>query len=145
VVIEYGLLPEGIRPVAITVRAGKGTGSVNATMLRALKVSELAQAGIINGILRTRHEEAPEGETHITLLPPLDPRDRELARLRGPIRSSLEVAATVYNIAQIAGLPPVQQLMTELGLPRATASAWVKRCKELGLITSPEGEHDGEH
>jgi len=69
-----------------------------------------------------------------------DLSDEEVARLRkqGPTDETLGWVAYFYNLAGILGLPPAKQVEVSLRVPRTTASKWVRRAKEKGLI---DGEH----
>lgn len=63
-------------------------------------------------------------------------------RSRGPSNGrTLEVVAQAYNVAQALGIPVskhVQRVFSANGkldpLPRATASGWIRRAKDQGLI-----------
>jgi hypothetical protein len=51
---------------------------------------------------------------------------------------TLEWVAFFYNLGRAVGLPPARQVELELNVPRTTASKWVRRAREEGLI---HGEH----
>jgi transposase-like protein len=55
------------------------------------------------------------------------------------------VAAWVYNVASLVGLPPAKKVERELGLPRTTASKWIRRARDMGLISPEERNTDGKH
>jgi len=112
--------------------------------LRAVKVWDLARAGIITGAHRGRSEATSDGGTATELLSTsLTDQDTELIRLRGPVRESLEWAAWFYNLARVLGLPPAKQVELELGLPRTTAAKWIRRARDMGLISPTEGSTNG--
>jgi hypothetical protein len=135
-----------IKPTSITVEAANGTDPIDGTVLRGARVRELVQHAANPGLTRYEAEPTPDGGVSITILSTdLDEKDRELIRLRGPVDSSLEWVAFVFNAAVALGVPPVQQVMQELGLTRSTANKWIARCRAQGKITSPERDHDGQH
>ena len=49
-------------------------------------------------------------------------------------RESLEWVAYLYNIAELVGLTPARQVADGLNLPHSTATKWIKRAKDIGLI-----------
>lgn len=57
----------------------------------------------------------------------------------------LAQAARVYRRALLVGRPPVDAVMTGLGLPRTTASRWITRARDRGLLTvrDPRGRRTG--
>jgi len=144
--LRLDMTPDGIRPVSVTVTAPEGSPPVTGTTLRAVQVQNLTRTGIIQGALRGRSETTVKDGTSIELLSPSrTEQDIELIRLRGPVRESLEVAAYLYNLAGLIGLHPAKEVERELGLPRTTATKWIRRARDMGLIGPTEGSTDGEH
>lgn len=144
VAITFGMTADGPRPAAVTVTAAEGSPPVTSSTLRAVKVWDLARAGIITGAHRGRSEATSDGGTATELLSTsLTDQDIELIRLRGPVRESLEWAAWFYNLARVLGLPPAKQVELELGLPRTTAAKWIRRARDMGLISPTEGSTNG--
>ena len=130
----------------MTVTAPEGSPPLTSTILRAVPVQRLARAAILAGVQRGRRKRTSDGGTSTEILSPgLDDKDLELVRLRGPVPESLEVAAWVYNVAHLVGLPPARQVELTLGLPRTTASKWIKRARDMGLIGPEERNTDGKH
>jgi hypothetical protein len=144
VTLGLDMTADGIRAVSVTVTTDSGV-PVTGTMLRALKVADLTRAVIPDVLMRGRSGRAGNDIT-ITILPATlnDDRDRELVRLRGPVRESLEWAAWFYNVGLLAGVPPLRQVELGLGLPHSTASKWIARARAAGLIGT-EKFIDGEH
>lgn len=95
----------------------------------ALPVAELAQV-ITGHAFRGAREVTADGEVHIQLFS-LSEQEAELIRLRGPVASSLEHAARIYNAAE-RGLDPARQVELVIGLPRTTVTRWVRRAREAG-------------
>jgi hypothetical protein len=132
---------EGIRPTSVKVTAQEGSPPVTGTTLRALRVWDLARTAIPEGLSQGVRTEQADG-SFVTQFNPVygDLSDEEVARLRkqGPTDETLGWVAYSYNLAGILGLPPARQVEVDLGVPRTTASKWVRRAKEKGLI---DGEH----
>lgn len=137
---------KGIRPVSVKVVAPAGQ-AITSTELRAVRMGELWRDAILRTVTRGYSKAtADDGAERADLMATgLSDQEVELIKLRGPVRESLEVAAWLYNVACVIGLPPAKEVERGLGLPRTTASKWIRRAREMGLITSTEGSADGEH
>jgi hypothetical protein len=140
VTIGLDMTADGIRPVCVTVAVPEGSPPVTSTVLRAVPLQELTRAGILTGALRGRLGTTDGGGISIDILSTnLTDQETELIRLRGPVPESLEWAAYLYNMAELVGLPPARQVADGLGLPHPTATKWIKRAKDMGLIGPKEG------
>jgi hypothetical protein len=53
----------------------------------------------------------------------------------GPTTRALEWVAYYYQFAVLFGESPVSEVMTGLSLPRSTASRWITRARDRGLLT----------
>jgi len=128
---------EGIRPTSVKVTAQEGSPPVTGTTMRALRVWDLARAAIPFGLSQGVQTEQEDG-SFVTQFDPVDGdlSDEDVARLRaqGPTDETLGWVAYFYNLAGILGLPPAKQVEVSLKVPRTTASKWVRRAKEKGLI-----------
>jgi hypothetical protein len=125
---------EGVRPTSVTVSADKGGPPVTATVFRDVPVGQLTQHAIALAAMRGRRTRT-KGTTEIDVLDSaLTDEQAELLRLRGPTDESLEWAAYFYNLARLVGRPPAREVELSLGLPRTTASKWIRRAREKGLI-----------
>jgi hypothetical protein len=69
-----------------------------------------------------------------TAAPVLTEQEVELARLRGPVDSTLRTTAAIYKAAAAVGDPPLQAVERTLGLPRSTAGRWVSLARGRGLL-----------
>jgi hypothetical protein len=119
------MTPDGVRPTSVEV---DGIGNaVTGTTLRSLRVWELAKEAIHLGLDRSGG-----------LATRLSAERAEHLRAIGPKRETLEWVAFFYNLGRAVGLPPARQVEIELNVPRTTASKWVRRAREEGLI---HGEH----
>lgn len=116
----------------IQVEAQAGGAPVNSTVLHAVAVGELVKTVTGRIAFKGWKRAAGNGE-EITLLALTD-QEAELVRLRGPVPSSLEWTAKIYTAAQAAGLDPVQMVTRVIGLKPPTATRWVRRAKDQGLI-----------
>jgi hypothetical protein len=64
----------------------------------------------------------------------LSDQDVAYLRLQGPTDDSLEWVAYFYNLAGVLGLPPARQVEVGLDLPRTTATKWIRRARDKGLL-----------
>jgi hypothetical protein len=133
------LTAEGVRPTSVTVTAHEGSPPVSGTTLRALRVWDMARDGILAGVNRgsssTSHGVTRWAMTLADTTPGLS--DDEVARLRlqGPTDETLGWVAYFYNLAGVLGMPPARFVEVNLVVPRTTASKWVRRAREKGLIS----------
>lgn len=122
--LRLEMTEQGIRPTVVTVESEDDPpSSVTGTTLRAVKVWELAVEGIRLGLSR-------EGGKATML----SAERAEQLRALGPKPETLEWVAFFYNLGAATGLPPARQVELGLGVPRTTASKWVRRAREAGLI-----------
>lgn len=135
--LELDMTREGIRAVAVTVASQDGATPVALTTLRAVKVWELTQRAIASAVERGYAEGSPDGPYDVTTTSWGQLSDQDAARLRaqGPTDEALGWVAFHHNLAAVLGLPPAKQVEVNLGLPRSTASKWVRRAREKGLLT----------
>lgn len=130
---------EGIRPISVQVYAPEGSPPVSGTTLRAVRVWALVQHALTVAV---EHGQAnmTEREGHVAIVGrAVELSDEDVARIRaqGPTDESLAVVARFYNLAGVLGLPPAKQVELNLDLPRTTASKWVRRAREKGLLGDP--------
>jgi hypothetical protein len=52
----------------------------------------------------------------------------------GPSEDDLRAVADVYQLAYVTGGAPTKTVMERLGLPRSTASRWIRMARERGLL-----------
>ncbi|HEY8589544.1 MAG TPA: hypothetical protein VIL55_08330 [Naasia sp.] len=52
----------------------------------------------------------------------------------GPTRDTLELVQLAYGVAALAGQPPMQAVAAELGIPTRTATHWIARARQAGLL-----------
>ena len=52
----------------------------------------------------------------------------------GPSEDDLRAVADVYQLAYVTGGAPTKTVMERLGLPRSTASRWIKMARDRGLL-----------
>ncbi|MEE6295705.1 hypothetical protein [Georgenia wangjunii] len=131
---------EGVRPVTVKVTAQEGSPPVSGTVLRAVRVWDLAVEAILRAVRPSEVESTGGGVRVTRIASSAALSDEDVARLRaqGPTDETLRWVAYFYNLGAVIGLPPARQVELNLGLPRTTASKWVRRAREKGLI---RGEH----
>lgn len=123
-----------LEPVEITVRATGGT-PVTSAKLRQLPIKELTRA-VIERHVGERDAEQGSVSFGAALL---DPQEVEMIRLRGPVDESLRVAASIYELARMTGLPPAREVEKVLGMPRTTVSKWIRRARDRGFLEGDDG------
>jgi hypothetical protein len=130
------LTAEGIRPTSVCVTSQPGNAPVSGTTLRAVRVWDLAREVIVTNVMPGRGD-VPSGGIPVTI-----GQGPDVSRLRalGPVDETLKWVAYFYNLAGILGLPPAKQVETALGVPRTTASKWVRRARDRGLIPSRDDD-----
>lgn len=52
----------------------------------------------------------------------------------GPSNESLRWVARIYTIAEAFNLPPGQAVREQLGMPTPTASVWIRRARDRGIL-----------
>lgn len=100
--------------------------------MRALKVGELVKEAVTAEVMPGRGD-AGGGDYEFAIV---DFSEAEAARLRaqGPTDETLKWVAFFYGLGSVLGLPPAKQVESNLGVPRTTASKWVRRARERGLL-----------
>lgn len=67
-------------------------------------------------------------------------RDREAIVAGGPSSwETLRAVARVYRAAEILGLRPAKAVQDHLGLTAPTATLWIRRARDIGLIRGDDG------
>lgn len=138
---------EGLRPTAITVSSSLGK-EITSTDLRNVNVKSLWRTAIVDHVTYIRlfrfDWEKWDGKIGVTGSIRLPDDILEKLRLRGPDRSTLEYVADLYMFADSIGLAPalyVQQIFAGEDLeplPRTTATKWIKKARDLGMIHESE-------
>ncbi|MBT2567711.1 hypothetical protein J7I84_14625 [Arthrobacter sp. ISL-85] len=140
------LVENVLRPTAITVSSRTGQ-EVTSTDLRAVNVQNLWRSAIVQHLEYWRgfHSWENHDGTKVLAESPIQLPDEDLEklRLRGPERDTLEYVADIYSLGRLLGLAPalyVQQTFAGENLdplPRTTASKWIKKARDLGMIQEP--------
>jgi hypothetical protein len=52
----------------------------------------------------------------------------------GPSHQDLRAVADIYQLAYLTGASPTKTVMERFGLPRSTASRWIRLAREHGLL-----------
>lgn len=143
VAFRVELVDDVLRPTAITVSSRSGQ-EVTSTDLRAVNVKSLWRSAIVQHLKYMRDNPGwlSGDSTHLMVESPIQLPDEDLERLRlrGPERDTLEYVADIYSLGRLLGLAPalyVQQTFAGENLdplPRTTASKWIKKARDLGMI-----------
>jgi hypothetical protein len=141
VTVGINMTPYGVRATSLNVSSPSDGVPVTSKTLRALRVWDATRTALINGVSRGSTRTTDTGLEVMTEVMTMQgaPSDEKVAQLRkqGPTDESLEWVAFYYNLAEVLQLPPAKQVEANLGLPSATASRWIKRAKDKGLIGPP--------
>lgn len=140
------LVENVLRPTAITVSSRTGE-EVTSTDLRAVNVKQLWRSAIVQHLVYRRgyHSWETVDLKQVLIESPIQLPDEDLERLRlrGPEHDTLEYVADIYSLGRLLGLAPalyVQQAFAGENLeplPRTTATKWIKKARDLGLIQEP--------
>lgn len=138
VVFDVQRTPEGFGPRQIGVRASEGE-QISATDWRGVKPSALwREVGLF-----LLMEGAPAEHDSVDIAPAKRPTTQEIANLRtrGPVNETLHYVAARYQEALVASIPPAQHVQESFAadgdldpLPRTTATKWIQRARQQGLI-----------
>ena len=135
--LELDMTEEGIKPVSVLFASHDESPALTSTTLRSIKLGALTQQVLVRSVQSGQIKMPSDYEIVIDSQGPVSElSDDEVKRIReqGPTDESLQWAANFYNLGQVLGLPPAKQVEVNLGLPRTTASKWVRRAREKGLL-----------
>lgn len=121
----------------VTVEAREGH-KITSTDLRDMRVQNWVSNAAARMLKRRRVQ--ADGTVVLTAGGPYHLTDEEVLKVKaaGPTDESLEVAAEFYEFAKALGRPPAKEVEQQLDLPRTTASNWIRKARERGLL---DGEH----
>lgn len=130
---------EGVRPTSVNVTS-QDSSPITGTTLRSLRVWDMAREILVLAIAKGEKSTTATGATRSIAIGDSALTDNQAAKLRaqGPNDESLKWVAYFYNLAGVLGLPPARQVEVNLRLPRTTATKWVKRARDKGLLGMPE-------
>ncbi|WP_134069530.1 hypothetical protein [Mycobacteroides salmoniphilum] len=135
VVMDIDLVNGILQPVSVKV-VGRDGHPVTGTTLRQVPVKGMA-ANLIQSVIAAREDTATGTRVSVGLHSPIHLDDAQKARLRdqGPVEESLRAVANFYEFGRVTGYPPAKFVEDNLGLPRTTASKWVRRAREAGFLS----------
>jgi len=131
---------------SVAVRSFNGE-PITATVWRQVNIIRVWREAIMHQVLVTPDPNHDDAERAVRFGYGLSLPDEtlDLLRAKGPVRETLEVVANVYSLGRALDLQPVKYLMDFFRgeslspLPRTTATGWVKKARELGLIDGTGG------
>lgn len=126
-------LVDGILQATDVHVKAKNGNAVTSTLLHSVPVKEMTQTLVSHRLQEVLRDEVEDGYI-ATRAFSMTEDQREKIRLQGPTRESLQAAANIYELARVLGLPPARQVEKELKMPRTTASQWIRRAREDGLL-----------
>lgn len=123
------------RITATAHRAVGATREITPTVLRQVRLGELLSSAVpycvaveFEGSFRSVRELlAQDGR----LLPGWMAAEAAKA---GPTSDTLELVQLVYGVAALAAQPPMQAVASELGVPGRTATRWITKARQAGLL-----------
>ena len=119
----------------LTVRRRDDGPPITSEGLRQIPVAAFLRLAVEGSLLRVGPT-IREGNKSTWKLTPTGPIAlSERARAGGgPSEDDLRAVADVYQLAHVTGGAPTKTVMERLGLPRSTASRWVRMVRERGLL-----------
>ncbi len=136
VVMDIDLVNGILQPISVKI-VGRDGHPVTGTTLRQVPVKGMA-ADLIQSVIAAREDTATGTRVPVGRHSPIHLDDAQKARLRdqGPVEESLRAVANFYEFGRVTGYPPAKFVEDNLGLPRTTASKWVRRAREAGFLQS---------
>ena len=117
------------RYVARRVEARARDGQeIKGAHLRTIRVQQYVQEGLSGAITISRKDGA-EME-----FPIADSLARELTAEGPSSQRTMLYLARIYRMAEIMNLPPAKEVQTQLHLTAPTASVWIRRARDRGLL-----------
>lgn len=119
----------------LTVQRREDGPPVTTEGLREVRITAFLRMAVEGNLLRVGPTEY-DGQTSSWKLTPTGPIAlSERARAGGgPSDADLRAVADVYQLAHVTGAAPTKTVMGRLGLPRSTASRWIRMARERGLL-----------
>ena len=119
----------------LTIQRREDGPPITTEGLREIPVAAFLRLAV-EGNLRRIGPTEYDGRTSSWKLTPTGPiRLSERARAgAGPSEQDLRAVADVYLLAHVTGGAPTKTVMDRFGLPRSTASRWIKMAREQGLL-----------
>jgi hypothetical protein len=119
----------------LTIRRREDGPPVTTEGLRQLPVAAFLRLAVEGNLLRVGPTEYDDRTSSWKLTPTGPIALSERARAGGgPSEQDLRAVADVYQLAHVTGGAPTKTVMQRLGLPRSTASRWVRMARERGLL-----------
>lgn len=117
-------------------RAVGKTEEITPTVLRQVRLGEMLTAAVPHCVAVV-DEQIGRGTVHelvgsgTRILPDWM---ASAATQAGPTPDTLELLQVVYGVAALAGKPPMRAVATELGIPERTATHWITKARNIGLL-----------
>jgi hypothetical protein len=119
----------------LTIRRREDGPPVTSEGLRQIPVATFLRLAVEGNLLRVGPTIREGNKSTWTLTPTGQITLSERARAGGgPSEQDLRAVADVYQLAHVTGGAPTKTVMQRLGLPRSTASRWVRMARERGLL-----------
>jgi hypothetical protein len=119
----------------LTVKRRTGGPPVTSEGIREIPVAALLRRAVEGQLMHVGPPIRGEGKTswEMTWAGPVTLSERAQGG-GGPSDADLRAVADVYHVAYATGGPPLKTVMNRLGLPRSTASRWIRMARERGLL-----------
>lgn len=132
-----------IEAQAVSVRRRDGGPAVTSEALRSVTVAAFVRHSLkasmplgsdtVPGESAEDEEDRFLGATSAHGLMTFSQRDR--LRAAGPIIETLQMVATVYQVAYALGEPPTAAVRDSFGIAQSTAGNWIAAARSAGLLT----------
>lgn len=119
-----------------TAHAGVDGAEITPTVLRQVRLGELLSTAVPYCVAIT-DEQIGTGTVHDLLGASgrILPHWMSKAALEaGPTHDTLELVQLVYAIAALSATAPMRAVATELGIPERTATHWITKARNAGLL-----------
>jgi hypothetical protein len=123
------------RTTATAHRATGGAGEITPTVLRKVRLGELLSAAVPYCV--TVDFEGKQLSVHDLLATSGRVVPQPLAAVAvaaGPTADTLGLVQLIYGVAALAALPPMRAVASELGIPERTATHWIAKARNAGLL-----------
>ncbi len=118
------------------------TEEITPTVLRQVRLGELLSAAVPHCIVvhyeDTLLKDVNKSATVQELLAGggriVPAKLASLAAKAGPIADTLELVQLIYGVSALAAQPPMRAVASELGIPERTATHWITKARNAGLL-----------
>ena len=117
---------------SVEVRQRDGGPEVTGAELRSIRVQQYLREGLLGAI------EVGYGPDNLMPLQVTEEKRAEI-KLEGPSsKETLRWVGMIYRAAEAVSMRPAKAVQDQLGLTQATASVWIRRARDTGMMVGHE-------